>query len=102
MSNAIHVSDYLQKNYTFFEHDYTRQEGWCTSEYIDEVVKYITGFVVVFALQKKIHCHQCLSMLQKRGNVSTNSKLIELKNRGSLFFPSDDVSYICLTAEKVF
>lgn len=91
----------MQKDYTFLEHDYTKREGWCTSEYIDEIVKHIAGFIV-FSLKKKIHCHQCLSMLQKKDNVSTNSKLTELKNRGSLHFSSDDVNYICLTAEKVF
>lgn len=66
------------------------------SEYIENVVEYIAGFIV-FKLVEKIVCVDCLDQIQRHN--SSNS-LISFKNRGGLKIPSVDVVKICSLTEK--
>lgn len=88
----------LHKKINLLEHDYSKEDSWVGSEYLDEIVKYIAGSIVHF-LKKRIHCEECLNILN--GNVTTKSKLTMIKNRSGLNFASDDVNIVCRTTEKV-
>jgi len=66
------------------------------SPYIDEVVKYISGFVVRKLLTNI--CHVCATFITAS---SSNSILINLKNRGNLVFPSQDVIKITQFCERI-
>jgi hypothetical protein len=66
----------------------------------EKIVAYIAGFVV-FKLKHSLKCEQCVSALSDSiGNQYCS--LIELKTRGGLVYPSNDVIDLCLTCEKFF
>lgn len=64
--------------------------------YVDDVVKYISGFVIRKLLGKI--CHICATFVTTN---STDSLLINLKNRGNLIYPSADVIKITKYCEKI-
>lgn len=65
--------------------------------YVDDVIKYISGYVVRKLIRQDI-CHICSSFLTTK---STDSILITVKNRGNLIFPSEDVIKITRCCEIV-
>jgi len=64
-----------------------------TTTYKNEVISYIVGFIVK-KLMKNLRCAQCINALIGK-NDETDQNLINIKNRGSLIYPSRDVIYIC-------
>lgn len=80
-----------------FDHDYINTM-WSLDPYIENVVGYISGFVVRKILKKNI-CEVCAKHLMSYKNESL---LIRLKSRGGLIFPSKDVTYICQVGERIF
>lgn len=82
----------------FSEHDYALTVN-SISPYSVEVVKYIAGFVS-FKLGTKIKCEFCVSQLYG-DKESYLGSLIDLKSRGRLKYPSDDVVEICYITEKI-
>jgi len=93
------INDLSQNNYHNFEHNYSKCEYWCYSEYADEIIKHTAG-AIVRILKRKIHCNKCCDLLDGT-NSDFKSKLTLLKNRGSLCFASDDVNFICKCTEKI-
>ncbi|EFN74760.1 THAP domain-containing protein 9, partial [Camponotus floridanus] len=67
------------------------------SEYSREIIIYIAGFIVKY-LTKHIICEICVQSLTDNSKTGT---LIRLKDRGSLFYPSQSVVNICKETEKV-
>lgn len=72
-----------------FDHDYL-STLWSLTTYVEEVVKYVSGFVVKKILPKM--CEICSTFLV---TTSTDSILIKLKNKGKLIFLSHDVIKTC-------
>lgn len=89
-SNIISDGIFTEANDTIctnvFDHDYL-STLWSLSSYIEDVVKYISGFVIRKLLRSNI-CDTCSIFLTAK---STDSILITLKSRGKLIFPSEDV-----------
>lgn len=96
--NSLPVHQYIHKHNSVLEHDYSQSGNWIHSEYLEDIVKHTAGAIVHF-LKKKIHCDQCLNMLN--GQSSGISKLTYRKDRGGLKYPSDDVNFICCQTEKI-
>lgn len=68
----------------------------------EKIVAYIAGFVV-FKLKNLIQCEDCISSLSDCTGCNTSlHSLIDLKSKGGLICPSDDVVDVCLTCEKLF
>lgn len=70
------------------------------SQYCEEVVLYIAGFVSR-KLGKSLVCESCVGALFGFKENLMGS-LINIKDRGGLAYPSDDVIKICITCEKIF
>lgn len=87
--------DDIQLSADIFDHDYLETLR-VLSPYVDDVVKYISGFVVRKLLRHI--CQICSTFLIAK---STDSILITVKNRGNLVFPSDDVIKITQCCETV-
>ena len=70
------------------------------SEFKKEAITYIAGFVVK-KIGKILKCEECVySLSGDRYNLITS--FINQKDKGQyLFYPSEDVMYICLTTEKI-
>lgn len=66
------------------------------SEYVKYVVDYIAGFVV-YKLNKKLQCVECLSILEGDFDPKT---LIGYKSKGFLKTPSKSVKILCERVEK--
>lgn len=77
-----------------FDYDYL-STLWSLNFYIEDVIKYISGFVVKKLLRSNI-CDTCSTFLTAD---STDSVLITLKNRGKLIYPSQDVVKIAKACE---
>jgi len=67
--------------------------------YKNEVISYIAGFIVK-KLMKNLRCAQCINALIGK-NDEIDQNLINIKNRGSLIYPSRDVIYICKKVDSV-
>ncbi|KYN04635.1 THAP domain-containing protein 9 [Cyphomyrmex costatus] len=81
-----------------FDHSYVLSvNNTSLSEYCQEVISYIAGFIVRY-LTKHIICEICVQALTDNNKTGT---LIRLKDRGSLFYPSQSVVNICKETEKV-
>lgn len=67
------------------------------SEYINDVVSYISGFVerVIFG---KIKCEECIKAFEKEEKIQNN--FITFKDRGGLVSPRKTLYKICLLAER--
>jgi len=80
------------------EHDYAESLPNRLTQYSEEVVRHIAGFVTrSFSANRK--CAQCFRALRALSDT-VRSKLTELKDRGGLVYPSDDVVQICMIAER--
>lgn len=66
------------------------------SDYIDDVVTYIAGFVAR-KVETSIRCSECSRVLRSDNSLSA---LLNRKNRGRLIKASQDVVIICKAAEK--
>lgn len=90
-------------NDILMDHDYFG-ENWCFTDYADEVITYISGFIAR-TVKKRIDCSFCKQLLvlsdaQKETDTHRPDKLLQRKNRGGLCLPSPDVIIICKNAEK--
>jgi hypothetical protein len=90
-----------------FDWGYFDPEDPCYTNYFKEhslyyknIVAYISGFIVKM-LQASLHCESCVSALTT-DDTNANHKLINLKSKGGLIVPSQDVIDICLSAENQF
>lgn len=70
------------------------------SLYYKNVVAYISGFIVK-KLLKNLHCDTCVAALTSTDN-NANHNFINLKSKGGLITPSQDVIDVCLSAENQF
>ncbi|XP_031776893.1 uncharacterized protein LOC116415796 [Nasonia vitripennis] len=71
------------------------------SEYVSEIIAYISG-AVVEVVKKKIQCELCLKSLETEETEEVLSTLQRRKTFGKLISASKDVITICEIAEKVF
>lgn len=70
------------------------------SQYSEEVVTYIAGFMSR-KLSKSLACEFCVGALfGLKENLMAS--LINIKDRGGLAYPSNDVIKICIVCEKIF
>jgi len=67
------------------------------TQYSVEVISYIAGFIVRHII-KSIMCDTCVDSLIDN---SKSGKIIQIKDRGSLIYPTASVIKICLETEKV-
>lgn len=67
-------------------------------KYIDSVVEYLAGFITR-SLLKRSKCYSCPLLLT---NETSNSAILNKKNRGGLIKPSDDIVLICKILERNF
>lgn len=68
----------------------------------ENIVTYIAGFVT-FRLKNSLLCEPCISAIVNGDPCnSAMHKLIQLKSRGNLTFPSNDTVNVCLEVEKLF
>jgi hypothetical protein len=94
------IGDVTNLHNDFFGHDYITKL-WSLSPFIDNVVTYIAGYICSKA-EKKILCDVCKNMLFCEPNTKFNMNLINIKNRGPLKIPSEDVVSVCKIAERIF
>lgn len=80
------------------DHDYLphTQLSFSTTEYKEEVIKYIAG-CILRKLKKCMHCIECINALTAK--TQTECNFINIKNRGSLLYPSKNLIYICKQVE---
>lgn len=82
-----------------FDHDYEYQRP-SLEDYVVDVVKYTSGFIVRKIKRQKNICTICESQLIDENNESI-SLLLKIKNKGRLINTSADVQKICLATEHV-
>jgi len=70
-------------------------------EYVVDIVKYTSGFIVRKIRRMKNICAKCDAQLTEAENEETSS-LLKFKNHGMLLNASKSVRNICLTTEYVF
>lgn len=70
------------------------------SEFSNEVVSYIAGFVV-HRILKVLKCETCISGLLADTLEDKHLRFIKLKDKGGLVFPSNDVITICKRMEVI-
>lgn len=85
---------------TDLDHDYFSHTLFSlgTSEYKDEVIAYIAGYVTK-KLIKILHCAECVDAVIAKSTEKTYN-LINIKSRGFLLSPSKDVLNICKKVEN--
>jgi hypothetical protein len=69
------------------------------SDYVEDVVSYIAGWVVRKILPR-IKCNDCREALISTAATKDHCLLLELRNRGGLYHPSRDVVIIARRTEK--
>jgi len=79
------------------DHDYYNQLP-ALDEYVVDIVKYTSGFIVSKIKKKKNLCGICDLLLLQYIDFGT-SLLLKIKSKGKLINSSSDVNKICLTAE---
>lgn len=71
------------------------------SPFVENVVVYISGYVMKKVLPK-INCTICKNYLLTVNYNEQPLGLLNKKNRGKLIVPHQDVTFVCLQAEKIF
>lgn len=69
--------------------------------YMNNVIEYISWFITR-KLLRTVSCHICLNVLTNTGHNVLNNTLLNIKSRGGLIKPSENIVLICKTAELVF
>lgn len=77
------------------EHDYTKSTP-------EECIQFYLGGYVAHKLSKYTSCNDCVMSLSDAGNVSADSKLVELKTRGGLKLPSFALTSLIKLLETCF
>lgn len=80
------------------ENNYLNSESWNLTLYVEDVVAYISGFVVR-KIKKCINCPKCMCLLEGQNSVS---HLQERKTYGRLVKASQLIIEVCRSAEKMF
>lgn len=93
VKNWLHIP-----NVEHADHDYYLQFPLAITEYKNEVITYIAGYILR-TLMKTVHCTECVGALIQQ-STHINSNLINIKNKGSLLYPSKDLVYICKQVEN--
>lgn len=88
----------FDNNLEDIEHNYYKQLS-SISEYSEEVIKYIAGFVIK-KIANKLKCEPCVGGLVGNKENFLNS-FLSFKNRGGLLYPHEDVIKICIETEKI-
>lgn len=80
------------------EHNYFLNNNSQLSEYTEEIIAYMSGYVAR-SVRNKINCSICKSLLlnvsQRQSDTYRISKLLQRKKQGQLFEASHDVIIIC-------
>ena len=109
--NSVEVRNASPPKNTVIE-DFRLNEGDDNEEYTyspksyhlslcsSSIVAYIAGFIV-YKLKKSLRCEACLEGLSRNNNKAMKS-LINVKSKGYLIHPSDDVIEICQRCELLF
>lgn len=94
----INYDNYTNQVLVAHDHSYMFiRDSTYLSEYCQEIIIYIAGFIVRH-LMKTIICEICIHSLTADNKTG---ELIYLKNRESLIYPSESVIKICTENEKV-
>lgn len=97
----INVEEFV--NFIFIEHNYFIANNKRVNEYFDEIIAYISGYIVKIIV-KKINCLDCKQLLlpNTQNQSDRNNKLIQRKNnKNKLFEASNNVVTICKIAHKL-
>ena len=101
ITNAALIRKYdLAERTSISDHDYTIPNTFNLSELKKASISYIAGYVTKMA-EKKVLCMPCSKALGSV-NHQPESAFLKLKDRGSLFKPSQSVITICEETEKCF
>lgn len=93
------ISNWSDAKAVVEDHNYCVNAYRHQSQYSEDVIGYVAGFVVR-KLKKKLKCVDCISAIDMKTRCA--SKLLLRKNRGGLSFPSEDITNLCKLGEKVF
>ena len=75
---------------------------WSLCPYKNSIIAYIGGYIIR-SIRKTLSCLTCYhATVTNEKNASIDHNLIILKDRGGLFYPSEDVLRILKTSESVF
>ena len=75
---------------------------WSLCPYKNSITAYIGGYIIR-SIRKTLSCLTCYhATVTNEKNASIDHNLIILKDRGGLFYPSEDVLRILKTSESVF
>lgn len=77
---------------------YNHSSSWDLTVYVEDVVSYISGFVVK-SIKKFLNCTNCTKLLE---NDTVSSILQQRKQHGKLTNASEMVIKLCIAAEKYF
>jgi len=84
----------------YIDHDYCLEIPLSFTEYKNEVITYLAGYIAR-KLMKTLHCVKCVgALIEQNADTKNNYNLINIKNRGSLIYPSKDLVYICKKIEN--
>lgn len=106
-NNNIIQQDNINSDNPFFdtmEHNYFRNNNNYLSEYTQEIIAYMSGYVAKNVI-KKINCSICKSLLvshESQSDTYCSNKLLQRKRRGTLLEASDDVITVYKIAHTVF
>lgn len=70
-----------------------------TDKYTLDVVTYIAGFIMYRAINRYLHCEDCLEILNT--GPKCHCDMIESKRWGNLLMPTFEVQQICILSEKI-
>jgi len=84
----------------YIDHDYCLEIPLSFTEYKNEVITYLAGYIAR-KLMKTLHCVECVgALIEQNADTKNNYNLINIKNRGSLIYPSKDLVYISKKIEN--
>jgi hypothetical protein len=79
--------------------NYLHVSRYCLSEYCNNIIVYVSGYVVK-KLLRKVNCPDCALSLVEENEVLEHSLFLSQRDKGGLKKPSKDVVSVCTFTEK--
>lgn len=99
VASSSSVPKIIQENILQAEDEAFETYMEITDKYTLDVVTYIAGFIMYRAINRYLHCEDCLEILI--AGPKCHCDLIESKRWGSLLMPTYDVQKICISSEEI-
>jgi len=103
ITNAAQLRKYdlVERSPLQCDHDYSDVPNFCSlSEYKKAAISYIAGYAADM-VKRQLLCSDCCHALGSTDHTA-ESKFLALKDRGSLFKPTQSVIKVCEEAEQCF